>query len=182
MKTAVIYWSKSGYVKNYAFWLSEALNADMFNGADIDYDELEHYDTLIFGGGLYVVGINGVKSMKEIMNMYRDKEAIVFACGASPSREAVKNEVLEKNFSEKERYRIRFYYFRGGFDFDSLTLRDKILMRLLKFKLKRKKKLTPDEKGMLEAYDHPVDFTKRENLSSLVDYVKSCQNSAGGMQ
>jgi menaquinone-dependent protoporphyrinogen IX oxidase len=177
MKTAVIYWSKSGYVKNYAFWLSDALKADLFNGMDIDYDELEHYDTLIFGGGLYAVGINGVKSMKEAMKKYSDKEIIVFACGASPPRESVKKEVLEKNFSDKERYRMRFYYFRGGFDYDRLSFIDSILMRLMKFNLKRKKDLTPDEKGMLAAYDHPVDFTKKENLSGIVDYVKSCQKN-----
>lgn len=176
MKTAVIYWSKSGYVKNYAFWLSDALKADLFNGMDIDYNELEHYDTLIFGGGLYAVGINGVKSMKEAMKRYREKEIIVFACGASPPRDEVKKEVFEKNFDEKERYRIRFHYFRGGFDYDRLKFMDRILMRLMKFNLNRKKQLTPDEKGMLAAYDHPVDFTRKENLSGIVDYMKSIQN------
>jgi len=36
---------------------------------------------------------------------------------------------------------------------------------------KQNKALTRDEKGMLAAYDKPVDFTKKEYLSDIVNYV-----------
>ena len=176
MKTAVIYRSKSGFVKNYACWLSNALTADLFNGNTVDIEELEGYDTLIFGGGLYAVGINGLKSVKKAIETYRDKNIIVFACGASPPRDAIYDEVYEKNFSEEERKKIKFYYMRGGFDLGRCTFTDKILMRFLKMKLKKKESLTSDERGMLASYDNPVDFTRKENISEIVDYVKSLQD------
>jgi len=46
-------------------------------------------------------------------------------------------------------------------------------MTLLKLKLKRKKELTLDEKGMLATYDNPVDFTKKKNIEEIVDHIKS---------
>ncbi len=36
MKTAVIYRSKSGFVKKYAEWIAEETGADLFDGASFD--------------------------------------------------------------------------------------------------------------------------------------------------
>ncbi len=72
--------------------------------------------------------------------------------------------------------RSKFFYLRGGFNYNKLPLFDKVLMTLLKWKLKTKKKeeLTPDDIGMLEAYDKPVDFTRKSNIEEIVAYVNSC--------
>jgi len=40
-------------------------------------------------------------------------------------------------------------------------------------KKNQKKALTRDEKGMLAAYDKPVDFTKKEYIADIVSYVNS---------
>ncbi|MBU3189570.1 hypothetical protein K9O30_07560 [Clostridium bowmanii] len=40
-----------------------------------------------------------------------------------------------------------------------------------KWKLKIKKQLTPDEKGMLSSYDRPVDFTRKKNIDGIITYV-----------
>jgi len=50
---------------------------------------------------------------------------------------------------------------------------DKLLMTLFKWVIQRKKELTPDEKGMLEAYKKPVDYTRKENVQEIVSYIKS---------
>ena len=46
-------------------------------------------------------------------------------------------------------------------------------MTLLKWKIKLKRHKTPDEKGMLAAYSKPMDFTKKENIKELLEYVRS---------
>jgi len=73
----------------------------------------------------------------------------------------------------EEQKQIQFYYFRGGFDFNKLNLINKILMTLFKWKIQLKRHKTPDEKGMLAAYSKPMDFTKKENIKGLVEYVRS---------
>ena len=79
-----------------------------------------------------------------------------------------------KNFTAEEQKYFKFFYLRGGFDFSKLGFKDKVLMSIMKWKLNSKKKkdeeMTEEEKGMLAAYEKPVDFTERENIKELTDY------------
>ena len=97
---------------------------------------LTAYDTVIYGGGLYVVGINGVKFITKNLDKLNDKKVVVFATGASPFREKAINEVRNKNFTSEEQKYIKFFYLRGGFDYSKLKPFDKVLMTLLKWKIK----------------------------------------------
>lgn len=173
MKTLVLYRSKSGFVKKYAEWIAEDLSADIFEASAVDSSIFEPYDTVIFGGGLYVSGINGIKFITKNLHKLTGKKIIVFSSGASPAREEAINEVRNMNFTPEQQQQIKFFYMRGGFDYNKLTPIDKVLMNLLKWKIKRTKKstLVPDEKGMLAAYDVPMDFTRKKNIEALINYA-----------
>jgi len=177
MRTVVIYKSKTGFTKKYAEWISEALSADVFDVSEVNTDILTAYDTVIYGGGLYAVGINGIKLITKKLNKLKDKKVVVFATGASPFREEAVNEVRNKNFTSMEQEHIQFFYLRGGFDYSKLKPIYKVLMTLLKWhikwKIKRKIELTHDEKGMLETYDKPADFTRKKNIDEIITYVNS---------
>ena len=173
MKTVVIYKSKTGFVKKYAEWIAEELSADIFEASKVTSDMLTTYDIVIYGGGLYAVGINGVKLITQNLDRLEGKKVVVFATGASPFREEVISEVRNKNFTYEQQNHIRFFYLRGGFDYSKLKPFDKVLMTLLKWKMIRKKELTPDERGMLAAYDKPADFTRKKNIDEIVSYVTS---------
>jgi menaquinone-dependent protoporphyrinogen IX oxidase len=176
MKTIVVYKSKTGYTKRYAEWIAEELSADIFEISKVTLNVLKNYDAIIFGGGLYAVGINGIKGFKQNLNDLKGKKIVVFATGVSPWREEAINKVKDQNLSSEEQERIRFFYMRGGFEYSRLNPVDKVLMMLLKWKIKGKsellkKKLTLDEKGMLSAYEKPVDFTKRKHIEEIIRYV-----------
>lgn len=175
MKTVVIYKSKTGYTKRYAEWIAEDLSADIFDASKIPVNMLTAYDTVIYGGSLYAVGIYGVKLITKNIDKLKHKKVVVFATGASPSRENVINEVRDKNFTPEQQKYIKFFYLRGGFNYSKLNPFDKVLMTLLKWKIKSKEKdkLTADEIGMLAVYDKPVDFTKKNNIDELINYVTS---------
>lgn len=173
MKTVVIYKSKTGFAKKYAQWLAEALSADIFEASKVNIDMLVDYDTVIYGGGLYAVGINGVKLITKNMDKLKNKKIVVFATGVSPSREHDIKKVQDSNFTLEQQQYIKFFYLRGGFDYSSLTVIDKVLMTFLKWKIKCKKELTPDEKGMLTVYNKPVDYTIKKNIDQIIKYVKS---------
>lgn len=173
MKTVVLYKSKTGFVKKYAEWIAEELSADIFEASKVTSDMLTTYDVVIYGGGLYAVGINGVKLITQNLDKFEGKKVVVFATGASPFREEAINEVRNKNFTYEQQKHIRFFYLRGGFDYSKLKPFDKLLMTLLKWKMKRKKELTPDERGMLAAYDKPAAFTRKKNIDQIISYVTS---------
>jgi flavodoxin len=177
MKTAVVYWSKTGFVKKYAEWTAEELKAELIEGDSASIDSLKKFESIVFGGSLYAVGINGADFMKKIINNqdFKDKKIAIFATGASSATDEVVKEVKNNNFSDEEQKRFKFYYLRGGFDYNKLSLKDKILMNMMKWKLKRKKKsgkkMNEDEIGMLAAFDEAVDFTDKSNIKSLVEYI-----------
>lgn len=175
MKTVVIYKSKTGFAKKYAQWISEELSADIFEVSSFNLNSLSSYDIVIYGGSLYAVGINGLKNITENLEKLKDKKLIVYATGMSPWKEETISEIKNKNFTLDQQEYIKFFYLRGGFDFSKLSFFDKMLMRLLKYKIQSKNKedLTSDEKGMLASYDKPVDFTDKKNIQQIVTYVKS---------
>ncbi|WP_160687692.1 flavodoxin domain-containing protein [Clostridium sp. C2-6-12] len=175
MKTVVIYKSKTGFTKKYANWIAEDLAADIFEVSKVNINMLDKYDTIIYGGSLYAVGIIGVGLIKKNISKLKDKKLVVFATGASPSRDNVIREVIDKNFTEKEQENVKVFYLRGGFNYKKLNLFDKFLMNLLKWKIKSKKRqeLSPDEIGMLAIYDKEVDFTDRKNIDKIIRYVNS---------
>lgn len=115
--------------------------------------------------------MNGIKIIKKNLHRLSDKRIIIFAVGASPPTKEVLDVIKNKNFSPEEQKKIQFYYLRGGFDYDKLDLKNKILMKLLQIRLKLKRNRTPDDKGMLAAYSKPMDFTKKEKIKKIVDYA-----------
>lgn len=175
MRTVVIYKSKTGFTKKYAEWIAEELSADLYHVSNVDTTMLTVYDTVIYGGGLYAVGINGVKLIVHNLDKLKDKKVVVFATGLSPLREEVLSEVKDRNFTSEQQKFIRFFYLRGGFNYQKLNFLDRILMTLMKtsikWKVKRKRTLTPDERGMLEVFDKPADFTKRNKIDEIIRYA-----------
>jgi menaquinone-dependent protoporphyrinogen IX oxidase len=175
MKILVIYKSKTGFTKKYAEWIAEDLSADIFDVSKVTIKMLTNYDTIIFGGSLHAVGINGVKLITQNLDKLKNKKLVVFATGASPSRENVINEVRDKNLTPEQQEYIKFFYLRGGFNYNKLNPFDKFLMKILKWKIKNKREeeLTSDEIGMLAIYDKPVDYTMKKNIDEIIAYSTS---------
>lgn len=168
-KIAVVYRSGSGFTKDYATWLSQELHCELLSGKSTKISDLLKYDTIIYGGGLYAIGINGFDLIKKNYELLKSKELIVFAVGASPEREATIQAVRDANIPEEMRNRIQFYYLRGGFDYKRLSTLNKVLMQFKKIQLKRMDNPDADAKGMLESYDHPIDFTNKKNLRPILE-------------
>ncbi|MGI6176739.1 MAG: flavodoxin domain-containing protein [Christensenellales bacterium] len=176
MKTMVIYKSATGFTREYAQWIAEALSAELFAAAETTLRKMQEYDCIVFGGRLYAVGIDGISFITKNFEKLKGKKLIVFATGASPSNETVIQEVRNKNLTLQQQTHVEFFYLRGGFNFKALPLFDKILMSLLKNKITRKQKkgvrLTSDEAGMLALYDKQIDFTKKENINVIIEAVR----------
>lgn len=173
MKIIITYKSKTGFSKRYAQWIGEELSADIHEVSEVTPKQLLNYDVIIHGGGLYVGGINGAKHIINSIDQLGDKTLVVFASGATPYREETNAAIIQENFTKEQQTHIKFFYMRGGFDYDLLSTLDKLLMILLKLKLKLKRHKTADERGMLAAYSRPVDFTRKKHIYPLIDYVKS---------
>jgi len=177
MKYLVVYKSKTGFTEKYAQWIAKELSADIYTYQEINKENFKDYDVIIYGGNLHAVGIEGIRLIKDNLDELQEKRIIVFAVGATPFRKDTVEEIKHNNFSGEQLEKIQVFYLRGGFNYNKLPLIDKFLMKLLQLKLKRKKSLTADEKGMLNAYNKPVDFTRRENIDDIIFFIRSLKSN-----
>lgn len=178
MKTIVVYQSKYGYTQTYAQWIQQALGCQMARGTDCAPADLVQYDTIIYGGGLYAVGINGIRLLTDSFEALQGKNLVVWATGSCPGRPEELEQVWARNFTAEQRRRIKTFYLRGGFDYTRLQGGDKALMNLLKVKLRLTKHRTADENGLLEAYAMPENHCEKANIEPLVQYVKGLASAA----
>ncbi|MDF2537526.1 MAG: flavodoxin [Herbinix sp.] len=169
---AVVYRSKTGFTKNYANWLAEEFKCDLLEGEKVKASDLAKYQTIIYGGGMYAIGINGIKLITKNYRILKDKKLIVFSVGATPVRNATTEEIRKANIPAVMLDKIHFFYLRGGFDYSRLSPFHKFLMTLMKIKLKRMKNPDADAKGMLASYTHPLDFTNKKYIAPIVKCVK----------
>lgn len=173
MKPIVIYKSKSGYTKDYAQMLGKALACEVREAAGLQPAELEAYNPIIYGGGLYACRINGLELITNNWAQLCGKQLVVWATGSNPGRESDVKALAETNFSPEQLEKVHFFYLRGGFDFAKLDGGGKFLMRMLKLKLKATKNRTEDEEGLLQAYTTPENHVSMENLEPLLACVRS---------
>lgn len=170
-KTIVAYRSKTGYTQKYARRLAEELGCDCIENPSLS--TLLAYDTILYGGGLYIGKINGIGLVTKNFHQLKDKRLIVFAVGISPGRKDELETLWKNNLPEKEMTeRIQTFYLRGGFDYHKLSLKNKFLMYgLKKMHLEKIKNPTEDDKGMLAMYDIPQDFTDLQMLGPILQLL-----------
>ena len=170
MKAIVAYKSKSGYTKRYAEWIAQELGCDIKE--DPELSDILGYDTVIYGGGMYAGGFNGVKLITKNLDKLKGRRIALFAVGSNPGREHEMKVFWDRVLTAEQQKTIGLFYLRGGFDYSKLTARDKVLMKMLKVKLQKIKERTEDEQGMLDAYDTPVDFSDKANIKPLMEFIR----------
>jgi menaquinone-dependent protoporphyrinogen IX oxidase len=173
MKTVVIYKSKTGFTKTYAEWIAEELQCDLKENNKLALSDIENYDCIIYGGGMYAGGIYGWELIKDNLQALADKKLVLWATGCNPGRKENMDAVWKNQIPEEYFDQVHPFYLRGGFDYNKLGKVDKVLMKMLKVKLKNDKNPSSDTIGMLNAYDVPEDHRKKENIKELIDCVRA---------
>lgn len=68
MNTEVVYASHYGSTEKYARWIAQELKADLYRADQLKAGDLDKYDTVIFGGGLYAGQLNGLGALKKTLS------------------------------------------------------------------------------------------------------------------
>lgn len=175
MNTVVIYRSKYGSTQKYAQWISEELSCPVFDAKDISKEDLVNYDTIIYGGGLYAEIISGVSLITKNFDKLKNKKIAVFSTGITPldCRDYYDKMVIEKNFKPEMFDSIRVFNFMGKMILNELSLPHRTAIKALKKLMSGKENPTEMEKLLAELCDKNGDFTDREAISGLVEYVKA---------
>ncbi|MBE7039662.1 MAG: flavodoxin [Ruminococcaceae bacterium] len=175
MKTLVIYKSKYGSTKQYATWIGEELGCEVKDAKKVKIEDLEGYETIIYGGGLYAEVISGVNFITKNFDRLCTKKIVVFSTGITPIeyRDYYDKLVIEKNFKPYMLEKIKVYNFLGKMILDELSLPHKTAIKALKKLMSSKGNPTEMEKLLIDLCDANGDFTDKKSITNLINYVKN---------
>lgn len=173
MNAIVVYKTKYGSTKTYADWIGEELNCCATDAKDITIDELEKYDTIIYGGGLYAEIINGVSLITKHIDRLKNKKIAVYTTGITPldCRDYYDKIVIEKNFKNGVPQNMKIFNFTGKMILDELSTVHRAALKTLKKIMCAKKEPTEMEKLLIELCDADGDFSDYSQIADLVKYV-----------
>lgn len=175
MNAIVIYKSKYGSTKQYAEWIAEELGCRAAEAKTVTPAELENYDAIVYGGGLYGETINGASLITKNLGNLSGKKLAVFSTGITPleCREYYDKMVYEKNFKADTQKQIKVFNYLGKMKTDELTPVHRAAIKTLKKIMSAKKNPTELETLLIKLCDADGDFTDRSAITELADYIKS---------
>ena len=175
MNGIVIYKTKYGSTKQYALWIGEELGFKVVESKEITIDELENYDTIIYGGGLYAEVINGASFITKNIDRLKDKKIAIYSTGITPldCRDYYDKYVIEKNFKAGVPENIRIFNFTGKMILEELSVVHRAALKSLKKIMSSKKEPTEMEKLLVELCDADGDFSDKNQIGELIEYIKS---------
>jgi len=181
-KTVVIFESKYGSTKCYAQWLSEALSCPLFEKKNFRLGDIEKYEIIIYGGGLYAGGVNGIKLLTQNWELLSNKKVILFTCGladpAVPENVSHIHEALSKALPAEMMNSMKIFHLRGGINYAKLSFIHKTMMSMLRRMLLKKdsSEISSEDRLLLETYGKKIDFTDRTTLQPMIDYIRLLAN------
>jgi len=173
-KGIILYQSKYGATKKYAHWLAEETGFDCLETDRAKTSQLQQYDTIILGGGIYASGILGLSFLKKNIEQLKDKKIAVFCVGASPYAQEAFQQICSHNF-KGGLSGIRCFYCRGAWDLSAMSFRDRTLCTMLQKAVAKKEPSAyePWEAALMEAFEQRCDWTDRQYLKPILAYINA---------
>lgn len=146
---------------------------DCIETKDAKVANLQNYDVIILGGGVYASGIAGLQFIKKNIGRLGNKKIVVFAVGASPYDEKAIMQIRKMHFKDELR-NIPLFYCRGAWDEEKMKFTDRTLCKMLQ---KVVAKQNPDEyepwqKALMCAAGQKCDWTDKAYLEALLKYIE----------
>lgn len=169
-KIAVIYKSYYGTTKCYAGWIAEELNADLLEQKNVSPADLQTYDLVIYGGGIYASGILGIELLKKAPI----KNLIVFTVGLANPESTDYTEIIQKNLSSELCKKAKIFHLRGGMNYKKLKMMHHAMMAMRKKMITNKKaeELTQEDQDFLETYNGNVNFIDRAAIAPVIEQAQ----------
>ena len=166
----VVYKSVYGATRTYAEWIAQALDARVAPVNDITSDNLSEYDVIVYGGGLYVGRIAGVKLVRQTTC----KNLVIFTVGLADPKNTDYGTIYS-SLSPELRAKAKIFHLHGGIDYKRLNLVHKVMMAVNKRDILKKpaSEHTDEDRRFIETYGCRVDFYDKTSIKPLVDYVQS---------
>ena len=168
----ILYQSKYGATKKLVDWLAEELGYDYVETKKAKVANLQNYDVILLGGGVYASGIAGLQFLKKNIGQLADKKIAVFAVGASPYDEKAIQQIRDMHFKEALS-NISLFYCRGAWDEEKMKFADRTLCKMLQKAVAKQnpEEYEPWQKALMSAVGRACDWTDKSYLEPLIKYI-----------
>ena len=175
---AVIYASHYGFTEAYARWIAEELSGDLLEAKRVQSEDLRRYHTVIYGGGLYAGGVNGISLLTENFETLQGKNLFLFTVGAADVTDqeniASIRGSLARVLTPPMLDAFSIYHLRGGLRYSRMSMIHRTMMTMLRKVLLKKPEaeLRSEDRALLETYGQDVSFLDRAAIVPLVEDIR----------
>lgn len=171
MKTIVIYSSKTGFTRRYAGWIAKEAGAECLPLAEAKMKDLAGYDAIVFGGWACVGSIKDIGWFTENMERWKGKKRIVFCVGASPVTSDVEKSLVQ-NFNEPKLEEVNVFYCPGGLNYENMSVRTRLMMRMFVKAIKAKKDKSAIEEEMARVMSASYDISDKKYIEPIIKCLR----------
>ncbi len=172
-KGIILYQSNYGATKKYADWLAEETGYDVIETKKAKASNVQDYDVIVLGGGVYASGILGLNFLKKNTSKLAGKKIAVFAVGASPYDERAIKQIRDLHFKD-ELTNIPLFYCRGAWDEDKMSFAHRTLCKMLKKAVEKQspEEYEPWQEALMCSAGQKCDWTDKKYLMPLIEHLK----------
>ncbi|NLL91803.1 MAG: flavodoxin [Ruminococcaceae bacterium] len=177
MKSLILYRSEYGSTEQYARWIGEELSSQHDVIDNLSKYDMEDYDLIIVGEGVYAGQMKAAKRLVPIIERYPDKRFIFFIVGIADMEDKVNRDKLYSDLAKAMGPAIektKVFFLRGVLDYSKMNLKHKSMMWMLVNYLKKKPKkdLPKDGDQLISTYGKKVSFIDKKSIEPLVEFAK----------
>lgn len=177
MNVITVYKSKFGSSKQYACWISEALQCDVADIGNVTLNQLQAYDIIIHVGGLYAGSIHGFKFIKKHLEVLDDKKILLCMVGMTPTNEKeIYDQIYCNHVPESHRDHIVPFALRGNQNYSEMSAFHRLMMKVPKAQVKKipQAQRTEDQQSFLNTFGKDIRYVRQDYVNSIVAYVNAC--------
>lgn len=167
MKGMIIYKGKYGATRQYAIWLGSALDLPVVPAGTEKPAQLSEADFVILGTSIYIGKLQLKKWISENQALLAGRKLYLFLVAGTPVEEKEKlMGYIRSNLPGEVRKRCKYFFFPGKLEFNKLSWKDKLLLKIGAWLSKGTKDEIP-----LADYNR-VDRQHINTLVNAVNYLK----------
>lgn len=169
----VVYRTKSGFTEKYARWIAEELECECMPFESVTNSMLRQYKRVVIGGYVRYEALDNAKAVAQLVSGLPD--VTLFIVGATPMTDRfATGYMLKRTYKRSKAFRyIPHFYLQGGMNPERLGRFERFLVKVMCYILSHSLKVTPQMRSVAERMSRKADFTNRDNIFALVEYVKA---------
>lgn len=175
MNGVIVYGSCYGTTKAYAEELSKNTGIKAVPYKEVK--DINSYQTVIYMGGLYAGGVEGMKKTLKDLTDIAGKKIIIVTVGLADPTDKQNIEHIRNNIRSQVSSDIyenaRIFHIRGGIDYSELNLLHKAMMKLVYKKALSvpEEEKTAEIRAMIETYNKQANFVDFGSLEPVTGAV-----------